>query len=119
MYHERLLSIEGIVMLMIAGMFDILGLLDFIPLVGNILAFAIDIPAVLIIGSWMLFFKSKRPHVPAAVSSRLTKITGKMGRIGKAGRWIVRILAPVGEMTPGIGILPLWTILVFMELTTD
>lgn len=111
-HRSRLFSLEGIIMLTLALILDGLGLIELIPIVGTILSLFIDICAILLIGTWIMFFKSKRPPTPE--TSRV-----QLGKPMNMGKWIVRIIAPAGELIPGVGTLPFWTLLVFIELITD
>lgn len=105
---DRLFSIEGIMMLITAGIIDILGLIDAIPIVGTFLSYVFDIVGILLIGGWIMFAKSGGGSIP---------IVG--GRGGKLGKWSVRLFCIGGELIPVIGALPLWTVLVFFELILD
>lgn len=103
---------EGVIMMAVAIFVDLSEfLVEFIPGIGQIISILIDIFAVLFIGGWMY------------VRSGTIKITGKTAvRIGKALKWAKRIrwlrpLCFVLECIPGIvGSLPLWIIIVYLEL---
>ena len=102
---------EGVIMMTAAIFIDLSEfLVEFIPGIGQIISILIDVFAVLFIGGWMY------------VRSGTVKITGKTAaRVGKALKWAKRIrwlrpLCFVLECIPGIGSLPLWIIIVYLEL---
>lgn len=98
-----LFSPEGVIMLLMAALIDFL---DFIT--GSF--FVVDIFAILFIGGWMLFRSG---------SMKVTKRAG--ARIAKVAKWAKRLrwLRPLLiflEFIPIIGVLPLWTLVVYFEL---
>ena len=109
---ESLLSPEGIIMMSVAVGLDLAGLVDAIPVIGNILSYFIDFLGIILIGTWTYF------------RSQSFQATGKAtARIGKAAKWAGRLkwLRPllfIGELIPVVGALPLWTLLVYFELQT-
>jgi hypothetical protein len=105
---KGLFTVEGIMMLTLAGLLDVLGLVDAIPLLGTMLSYAVDATGILLIGGWLLFFRQKTG--PSAAIGR--------GKTGLA-RWFVRGGCILGELIPGLGMLPFWTFLVLFELLTD
>ena len=105
------LSPIGIIMLGVAVFADVSEfLVEFIPIVGQILSILIDICALLIIGGWM-YFKS---GVIKAPKKTIAKI-GKAAKWAKRLKWI-RPLCIIIEMIPIIGSAPAWTIAVYLEL---
>lgn len=94
-HFEKLFSLEGIMILITAGLFDILGLIDVIPIIGTFMSFVFDIIALLLIGSWLIFFRGKSPIL------RRATLTG--------GGFIA-------EAIPVLGILPFWIGVVLTEL---
>ena len=107
---RALLSPEGILMLIFAISLDLAGLVEFIPVIGNLLSYLPDILGTLIIGGWILFR-----------SQTLGATRRAAARIGKAGKWARRLrwlrpLLIIGEYIPVGGMLPFWSILVFLEL---
>lgn len=102
-----LFSPEGLLMLTLAVIVDLAGLAEFIPVVGTIISFVSDMVGIIFIGGWM-FFRSQTVTVTKRAAVRATR----------ALRWLrwLRPLAFVGEFIPFVGILPLWTIIVYLEL---
>jgi len=106
------LSPEGIIMMSLAIFLD--GsefLVNYIPVIGQTISVIIDIIALLFIGGWMLF-RSGIIRAPKRVTAR----------VGKAVKWAQRLkwLRPlfiVIEFIPIVGsILPLWVVVVYLEL---
>lgn len=102
----RLFSPEAI-MLIIAVIVDLMGLSEFVPVVGNVISFISDIFGIIFFGTWMLF-RSQQAQITGRAATRV-------GRLTRSLRWL-RPLAFIGELIPFVGILPLWTIIVFLEL---
>ena len=102
-----LFSPEGLLMLTLAVIVDLAGLAEFIPVVGTIISFVSDMVGIIFIGGWM-FFRSQTVTVTKRAAVRGTR----------ALRWLrwLRPLAFIGEFIPFVGILPLWTIIVYLEL---
>lgn len=103
-------SPEGILMLLLAVMVDLSGLIEFIPVLGTVLSWGADIFGLIFIGGWM-FFRSQS----VAVTGRATARAGKMAGWAKRMKWL-RPLCFIGEFIPVVGILPLWTLVVYFEL---
>lgn len=99
-----LFSPEGVLMIALAVIIDLTGLAEFIPVVGTIISFMSDMVGIIFIGGWM-FFRSQTVTVTKRAAVRGTR----------ALRWL-RPLAFVGEFIPFVGILPLWIIIVYLEL---
>lgn len=111
-----LFSPEGIIMLSMALLVDGGELLfEFIPGAGQIISIAIDIFAVLFFGFWMWFFHSKRAKItPKAAVSR-----AKVLQWGKRMKWL-RPLCFLIELIPiGSSFLPLWILIVYLELVSE
>jgi len=98
-----LLSPEGVMMLFLAGIID---LIDF--LIGSF--WVMDIVAILTIGIW-LYLHSQRMSVTRGAATRL----GKVSKWAKRAKWL-RPLAIVTEFIPIVGMLPCWLLLVYAEL---
>lgn len=105
-----LFSPEAVLMLIIAVIVDLVGLLEFIPVVGSVISLISDIFGIIFFGAWMLF-RSQRVAVTARTAERVAKV----GRWARRLRWL-RPLCFIGEFIPFVGILPLWTLLVYSEL---
>jgi len=97
---SSVLSPEGVMMLFIAVIIDII---DF--LIGSF--FLLDIVAMLVIGVW-IYFHSQQVAVTKGAAARLSVWTKRL-------RWL-RPLMIVLEWIPIVGMLPLWTLLVYFEL---
>lgn len=98
-----LFSPEGVIMMIIATVID---LLDFFT--GSF--FVVDIFAIALIGGWMLF-RSGQLKVTKGAGARMAKAAKWAKRL----RWI-RPLFILIEFIPVVGMLPLWIILVYFEL---
>jgi len=111
-----LFSPEGIILMSVALSVDVGELLvEFIPGVGQIISIAIDIFAILFFGFWMWFFHSKRAKItPKAAVSR-----AKVLQWGKRMKWL-RPLCFIIELIPiGSSFLPLWILIVYLELVYE
>jgi hypothetical protein len=91
---------EGVVMLVIAAIIDII---DFF--IGSF--FVLDIVAMLTIGVW-IYFHSQQFTVTKGTAARMSAWTKRL-------RWL-RPLMIVLEWIPIVGMLPLWVLLVYFEL---
>lgn len=105
-----LFSPEGFLMLGLAAFIDLAGLIDLIPVIGNILSYGVDIFGIIFIGGWM-FFRSQTVQATGRAAARV----GKIGKWAKRLKWL-RPLLIIGEFIPIVGILPLWTLVVYFEL---
>ena len=105
---SRLFTVEGFMMLTAAGLVDLLGLIDAIPIIGTVLSYLVDIVGILLIGGWVMFFQ--QGGKPAVAG-------GRGG--GKMAKWFVRGGCVVGELIPVVGALPFWLGLVLFELITS
>lgn len=118
---DRLLSVEGILIITTAVLIDVLGLVDAIPIIGTFLSYVFDIVGLLLIGSWLVFGRGEAaPSLREARATRevvgpVTKVRGspRLGKILARGGCII------GEFIPVLGILPFWTGLVLFELLTE
>ena len=115
----KLLSPEGIIMLSMALLVDGGELLvEFIPYVGQIISIVIDIFAVLFFGFWM-WFRSGTITVPKETGKRIAKATAKVTKWAKRMKWL-RPLCFIIELIPiGSSFLPLWILIVYLELVSE
>ena len=127
-----LTSPEGVIMVCLAVMLDILGIICLILWlaagVGGILSYIPDIIGIFFFGFWMLMksqedktYKESRTEVASEVAEhhkkvKTTKKVFKKGakRASKSG--IKFFAAMLGELVPLIGALPFWTMFVVSEL---
>jgi len=98
-----LFSPEGIMMLSLAGIID---LIDFC--IASL--FLMDIIAILTIGFWT-YLHSQRISATRGAATRL----GKAAQGAKKAKWL-RPLLVVVEFIPIVGMLPCWTLIVYYEL---
>ncbi len=102
-----LFTLEGILMLSIAIILDLLGLILFILsffIVGIPLSFILDIIGLVVIGGWM-FLRSGKIKMTKKAAKVSQKILKRLG------------LAFVGEVIPFFGDIAFcWTLVVFLEL---
>ena len=105
-----LFSPEGAIMLGAAGFLDLLGLVDSIPGIGQMLSYIPDFLGIFIIGGWTLYRSQtmKTTH-------RATQRLGKAAKMGRRLKWL-RPLLILGEFVPIAGIAPLWLLVVYLEL---
>jgi hypothetical protein len=94
------ISPEGVIMLPIAVIIDVL---DF--LIGSLLI--LDIVAILTIGVW-IYFHSQQVAVTKGAAARLNKWARRL-------KWLRPVMI-ILEFIPIVGMLPLWTLLVYFEL---
>jgi hypothetical protein len=127
-----LTSPEGVTMVSLAVMLDILGILCLILWlaagVGGILSYIPDIIGIFFFGFWMFMrsqedktYKETRTEVAGEVAEHHRKVQTakkvfKKGakRAGKRGFRF--LLAMLGELIPLLGALPFWTMFVVSEL---
>ncbi len=107
----NLLTPEGLIMMLLAFIVDSSEFfIEFIPIIGQFISVLIDILAIVFIGGWTWFH------------SGTVKVTGKAAkRMGKAAKWAKRMkwLRPllfILEFIPVVGSLPLWMLVVYLEL---
>jgi len=106
-----LFSPEGVIMLPLAALFDLIGV---IIIVFGLDDFGItDILGILIFCPWMLL-RSQTIVVPERLKKRAETGLKKLFR----GPW-KRFLTPIiGEVIPYVGVLPMWTLAIYYELTS-
>ena len=127
-----LTSPEGVVMVSLAVMLDILGILCLILWlafgIGGILSYIPDMIGIFFFGFWMLMrsqenktYKEARGEVAGEVAEHHRKVqTAKKAfkkgakRASKSG--LKFFAAMIGELIPLLGALPFWTIFVVSEL---
>ena len=108
------LTPAALVMLSFAFFVDVSEfLVEFIPVAGQIISIAIDIIAVIFIGLWT-YFRSGTMQVTGKAAGRMTKAA----KWAKRMKWL-RPLCIVLEMIPVVGSLPLWILVVYLELKSS
>jgi len=112
-----IISPEGVAMLSLAGILDIIGviclILDLFFGIGEIPSWISDGVGIIFIGGWM-WFRSGRITVPERAKKRTEKYLRKIFR----GKWKKFLTPVVGEVAPIVGVLPFWTLAVYYELTS-
>lgn len=123
-------SPEGILMLFLAGLLDLIGILcliaDLAFGIGEIFSFIPDAIGIVFFGFWMLIrsqesdFKNMAKQVSdkkqaMKKTNQVMKKTAKKG--AKKGTRFA--LSSLGELIPFLGALPFWTIFVILELKED
>ncbi|KKP93811.1 MAG: hypothetical protein UR98_C0002G0050 [Parcubacteria group bacterium GW2011_GWA1_36_12] len=106
----NLLSPEGLVMMSVAVVIDLIGLI--IVCVGLDDFGITDIIGMIFIGSWMFFRSGAMPE--RKTPSKKSKGAGKTAERNVLKRFGLTGLA---ELIPYLGALPWWTIMVYKELT--
>ena len=106
------LSPEGLIM-MSSAIFADVGefLVEFIPVVGQVLSILIDIGALLFIGGWM-YFRSGTIKAPKKTAAKV----GKVAKWAKRSKWLKPLCAGIEMLPIGSSILPLWIVAVYLEL---
>lgn len=99
--QNAFLSPEGVLMMTIAIILDLVGLmmliLSFVG-VGIPFSFILDAIGIIFIGGWVLFFRSGKGVITKGAAKRLG-------------------LGTLGELIPFVGdLLPCWTLIVYFEL---
>ncbi|MBU0476628.1 hypothetical protein KKB68_01290, partial [Patescibacteria group bacterium] len=97
-------------MIFLAISLDIFGLVEIIPVIGNILSYIPDILGLLIIGGWQ-FHRSQTISAPGQAGARIGQVTQKL----KKNKWLKPLLI-ISEFIPFVGALPCWTLAVWFEL---
>ena len=130
-----LMSPEGVIMLALAGILDIIGIICLILWlvagIGGVLSYIPDIIGIGFFGFWM-FMRSQgektQEESVGEVSEAVAKHKRKVRRAKKvfqkgakrAGKHGLKFLgAMIGELIPLLGALPFWTIFVLLELKED
>ncbi len=127
-----LLSPEGILMLFLAGLLDLIGIvcliLDLVFGIGEVLSFIPDGIGILFFGFWSLTrsqgektYKEAREEV-AGKKAEHRKMVEKKAKALKKGvkkgskKGLRFGLSAFGELIPFLGALPFWTIFVILEM---
>ncbi len=141
---EIVFSPEGIIMLPLAILFDLAGIICTILIlafgIGYVIGIIVDVVAICLIMPWSLIrgsFKESSGGIEETARSNISsKIeaqrAGKAAKAGKAvksvkaaritklvkmARWF-KILTPIKNRVPGLGLIPTWTPSVWFELQT-
>ncbi len=122
------LSVEGVMMLFLAGLLDLFGVICAILIaafgIGAILSYIPDVIGILFLGGWLLSrprsevtqeVAQHRVEQEIKIKKAKEKTAEKMAKKG-AKRGLRFALATLGELIPVIGALPFWTIFVYSEL---
>lgn len=110
---------EGIIMMGLALVVDILEIILDITVVGALPQIAIDIAAFLIIGGWMMS-RGSDIKVSQKADDNLKKVTKEQfetasAKWAKRLKW-ARITVPIFELIPFVSIVPMWVVAVYIEL---
>jgi hypothetical protein len=127
-----LTSPEGVTMVSLAVMLDILGIICLILWlaagIGGILSYIPDIIGIFFFGFWMVMrsqeektYKETRTEVAGEVAEHHRKVQTakkalKKGAKRASKRGFKFLLAMLGELIPLLGALPFWTMFVVSEL---
>ena len=127
-----LTSPEGVVMVSLAIMLDIIGIicliLDLVFGIGEILSFIPDIIGIFFFGFWIFMksqedktYKQARTEITSEVAEHHREVQAakkafKKGAKRASKRGIKFFAAMLGELIPFLGALPFWTIFVVSEL---
>ena len=110
---------EGVFMMGLALVVDILEIVLDLTGVGAIVQIAIDIAAFLIIGGWMMS-RGSDIKVSKRAAENLKKVTKKQfeaasAKWAKRLKWM-RVVMPIFELIPFVSIVPMWVVGVYFEL---
>ncbi len=128
----NLMTPEGIIMMGVAAVLDLIGLLLILFVLDDF--WITDIVGTTIIGGWLFFRSGTTPSLPErakketekeaekaaakAAKKAAEKTVQKAGaKAAKSGRWLKPLLLGLSEWVPYLGVIPFWTILVYSELT--
>ncbi len=102
---------EGVVMMAIAIILDLVGII--LICFGLDDFFITDIIGIIFISTWM-FLRSSTVAVPKKMQERTQKGVAKLFR----GKWKKFLTPIIGELIPYVGALPCWTLAVYYEITS-
>jgi len=118
-FWRGLATPEGIFMMGLALIVDILEIFLDITVVGALPQIAVDLAAFLIIGGWMMS-RGSNIKVSEKAAESLKKVTKEQFttasvKWAKRLEW-ARVTVPVFELIPFVSIVPLWVVAVYLEL---
>lgn len=140
------LSPEGILMLFLAGILDLMGIicliLDLVFGIGEILSYIPDGIGILFFGGWIFMRSVMKGQTVEEAKEEVSETISDVKEAGEKRREAIRKkremikkrrkllkkgskkglrfgLATLGEIIPFLGALPFWTIFVFLELKND
>ena len=113
---QKLFTPEAVIMISFAVFIDAGEFfVEFIPYAGQVLSVILDIIALIFIGAWMYFFRSRKITVPAKTAARIKKVA----KFAKKFKWL-RPFCMILEMIPIVSsFAPLWIAVVLLELASD
>lgn len=113
---QKLFTPEAVIMISFAVFIDAGEFfVELIPYAGQVLSVILDIIALIIIGAWMYFFRSKKITVPEKTAAGIKKVV----KFAKKFKWL-RPACMIFEMIPIVSsIAPLWIVAVLLELASD
>ncbi|MBU4351174.1 hypothetical protein L6250_03425 [Candidatus Parcubacteria bacterium] len=125
---SSLLSPEGVIMLPLAILLDLVGIVLICFALDDF--FITDIIGIATIGIWIFYKTGITPPAPESTGQKAEKIAKKAGeaaekakkiaaKAGKYGRLLRPILCMLGEVIVYIGWIPFWTYLVYKTLTDE
>jgi len=113
------IGIEFVIMVPLAICFDVFGpLVSSIPLIGWAASPMIAIFGFFFFNGWMWFRGSTKIHRRSAAKQKLAKQTQKLAKIARRFKWL-KFATPIIEAIPYINFLPMWTIVVLLELKSS
>ena len=108
-----LFSPEGVIMMPIAVILDLVGIILIIFALDDF--FITDIIGIIFISAWM-FIRSSTAAVPERMQKRTQTGVAKLFRGSKWKKFLTPI---IGEVIPYVGALPCWTLAVYYEITSQ
>jgi len=112
----KLFSVEAVMMISFAVFIDAGEfVVELIPFAGQVLSVILDIIAIIFIGAWMYFFRSKKITVPGKTAAGIKKAV----KSAKKFKWL-KPACMIFEMVPIFSsFAPLWIATVLFELASD
>ncbi len=121
-FLDSLFTPEGISMMSLAVIVDVLEIVFDLTGVGAVVALALDILAYVVIGGWMMgrgsdvkVSERAAQTLKKATKEQFTKISTKSQKWTKRLKWM-RPALPLFEMIPFVSIVPCWIVAVYFEL---
>lgn len=106
-----LFSPEGVVMMTVAVILDLVGIILLLFALDDF--FITDIVGILFITPWM-FLRSSTVATPEKMQKKTQKGISKLFR----GKWKKFLTPIIGEVIPYVGAFPCWTLAVYYEITS-
>ncbi len=121
-FLDALFTPEGMSMMTLAVIVDVLEIVFDLTGVGAIAALALDILAFVIIGGWMMgrgsdikVSEKAAKTLKKATKEQFERMSARPAKWSKRLKW-ARITVPIFEMIPFVSIVPCWIVAMYFEL---